>query len=120
MRCHSGDGYLRLVGGEGFITLNCHWPFDLAMDEWINIENSFSTLDYLRAINDAMATGKGAARGINGGFMEVALQDDGFTIEFSRPQAGWSATSLHLHIRRPVDDLLRQVPPARVAVEAAR
>jgi hypothetical protein len=120
MLCHSGDGYLTLAGGEELITLNCHWPFDLAMDEWINIENSFSTLDYLKAINDARATGKGTARGINGGFMEVALQADGFTIEFSRPQAGWFATSLQLHIQRPVDDLLLQVPRPRLAAEAAR
>jgi hypothetical protein len=61
---------------------------------------------YLRAVKDAMTSGTGLAHGIAGGLMRITALDDGFFLEFSRPQSGWSANSLRLHVRHPIGDLL--------------
>jgi len=53
-----------------------------------------------------MSTGNGEAQGISGGYLRVISIADGFIIEFSRPQDGWSASALRLRIRRPTSDLL--------------
>jgi hypothetical protein len=91
--------------------LRCHWPFDAGYDEWIDIANDYHAARYSRAISDAIACGEGAVRGVAGGFLEVKVSAGGFTIEFSRPVSGWSASSLRLVIGRPVGDLLPQALP---------
>jgi hypothetical protein len=88
------------------VALCCHWPFDLEDDQWIDIKNHFGISNYRLAVDKAMADGDGEASGIAGGFLRIRSLNDGFNIEFSRPQVGWSAASLQLHVRRPIGDLL--------------
>jgi hypothetical protein len=103
---HPAGGYLKLTIEGDSVVLCCHWPFDLEDDQWIDIKNRFCISNYLLAVDNAMAAGDGEARGIAGGFVRIRSLPDGFAIEFSRPQAGWSASSLQLHIRRPIRELL--------------
>ncbi len=90
------------------VALRCHWPVDLEADEWIDIQNRFAIAGYLRAVDDAMSTGSGEAKGLTGGFLRITSTAGGFAIEFSRPEGGWSASSLRLHVRRPMAELLPQ------------
>lgn len=105
---HPAGGYLRLTTDSDLVALSCHWPFDLEDDQWIDIKNLFRAPDYLLAVDNAMAAGYGEAPGIAGGFLRIRSLKDGFAIEFSRPQAGWSASSLRLQVRRPIGELLLQ------------
>jgi hypothetical protein len=106
--CHTTEGYLELNIEGDLVALCCHWPFDLEDDQWINIKNNFHVADYLLAVDSAMADGYGEAPGITGGFLRIKSLSYGFDIEFSRPQAGWSASSLQLRVGRPVRELLLQ------------
>jgi hypothetical protein len=103
---HPAGGYFEFVAGNDVVALRCHWPVDLMADEWIDIQNDYHMLSYLQAVDDSMSTGNGETQGISGGYLKVSTIADGFIIEFSRPQDGWSASSLRLHIRRPITDLL--------------
>lgn len=103
---HPADGYVEFVANNDIVALRCHWPADLKADDWIDIQNHYHILSYLQAVDDSMSTGNGEAQGISGGYLRVISIADGFIIEFSRPQNGWSASSLRLHIRRPISDLL--------------
>ena len=116
---HPADGYLEFVASNDVVALRCHWPADLKADDWIDIQNSYHILSYLQAVDDSMSTGNGEARGISGGYLRVISIADGFIIEFSRPQDGWSASSLRLHIRRPISDLLprRNSPSGSVCID---
>jgi hypothetical protein len=103
---HPAGGYLEFILRETAITLRCHWPIDLTDDEWIDIQNDYDIAGYLRAVDDALSTGNGLAQGINGGYLRIISVAGGFVIEFSRPQGGWSASSLRLHLGRPIAELL--------------
>jgi hypothetical protein len=107
---HPAGGYFEFVFDGDFIVLRCRWPFDLSEDEWISIQNRYRVSSYQRAVDNAMANGTGKAQGVDGGFLEIASVNEGFTIEFSRPQTGWSASSLQLHVRRSLDELLLAGP----------
>ena len=107
---HPAGGFVELAFGDECIVLNCHWPFDLDKEDWIEIQNTYHMSSYLRAVSNAMTNGSGQARGIWGGSLHITNLDDGFAIEVSRPACGWSASSLKLHIRRPIEGLL---PPNR-------
>jgi hypothetical protein len=108
--CHPAGGYLELVPDGDFVVLRCHWPFDVADDEWVNIQNRYLLTDYRQAVNSAMISGTGKAQGVDGGFLKISRLNDGFALEFSRPQTGWSASSLQRHVKRPVAELLPQAP----------
>jgi hypothetical protein len=103
---HPSGGYFEFVANNDVVTLRCHWPADLKIDEWIHIQNHYHILNYLQAVDDSMSTGNGEAQGISGGYLRVISIAEGFIIEFSRPQNGWSASSLRLHVQRPISDLL--------------
>jgi hypothetical protein len=103
---HPAGGYFEFVASNDVVVLRCHWPVDLKADDWIDIQNDYHIRSYLQAVDDSMSTGNGEAQGISGGYLRVISIADGFIIEFSRPQDGWSASSLRLHIRRPLSDLL--------------
>lgn len=105
---HPAGGYLEFITIENTVMLRCHWPVDLADDEWIDIQNHYNLASYLRAINDAISTGNGETQGITGGYLRLTSITDGYAIEFSRPLDGWSALSLRLHVRRPITELLPQ------------
>jgi hypothetical protein len=87
------------------MVLRCHWPVDLEDDEWVDIQNRYSMSSYVQAVSNAMATGNGEAPGVTGGFLRIKSLADGFNIEFSRPETGWFATSLQLHVKRPIGEL---------------
>jgi hypothetical protein len=103
---HPAGGYLKLAIENDLVVLCCHWPFDLEDDQWIDIKNRFHTSNYLLAVDNAMADGYGEAPGIAGGFLQIRSLGDVFDMEFSRPQTGWSASSLQLRVRRPIGELL--------------
>jgi hypothetical protein len=103
---HPTDGYVEFVASNDIVTLCCHWPADLETDDWIDIQNHYHILSYMQAVHDAMSTGNGEVQGVLGGCLRVIAVVDGFILEFSRPQDGWSASSLRLHMRRPISDLL--------------
>jgi hypothetical protein len=103
---HPAGGYLEVVAGSNAVSLRCHWPVDLKADEWADIQNDYPIVSYLQAVDDSMSTGNGETQGISGGYLRIISIADGFIIEFSRPQNGWSASSLRLHVRRPISDLL--------------
>ena len=104
---HPAGGYLEFIITETMVALRCHWPIDLTDDEWVDIQNNYSIAGYLQAVDDAVSTGMGQAQGITGGYLRIISVADGFVIEFSRPQYGWTASSLRLHVRRPIAELLR-------------
>jgi len=110
------QGYFELAAECGTVILRCNWPFDLDTDEWICIQNRYSAADYARAVSDAASNARrtGKADGISGGLLEITQLNSGFLIEFSRPQRGWRACSLQLHVRRPVGELSPQRLPFRV------
>ena len=117
---HPAGGYFELVFDGDFINLHCRWPFDLVEDEWISIQNRYHVSSYRQAVDNAIANGIGKASGVDGGSLEIASQNDGFTIEFSRPQTGWSASSLQLHVRRPIVELLLQARLSRLCIFGPR
>lgn len=110
------QGYFELAVEDGVVVLYCSWPFDFNTDEWIYIRNRYYAADYSKAVSDAAAKGKrtGKAYGINGGFLEITQVNSGSLVEFSRPQSGWCASSLQLHVRRSVGELSLQSLPFRV------
>lgn len=113
---YSLQGYFELAAKGGMVVLCCSWPFDFNADEWIHVKNRYYAVDYSKAISDAAAKDKrtGKAYGINGGSLEITQVNSGFLIEFSRPQSRWCASSLQLHVRRPVGELSMQSLPFRV------
>jgi len=108
VQLHPAGGFLELIIIENTVALRCHWPVDLAADEWIDIQNNYSLGSYLRAIGDVISTGNGETRGISGGYLRLTSIEGGYAIEFSRPLDGWSAISLRLNIRRPITELMPQ------------
>jgi hypothetical protein len=110
------QGYFELVVEDDMVVLHCSWPFDFNTDEWIYIKNRYYAVDYSKAVTDAAAKGRGTGKayGINGGFLEVTGINSGFLIEFSRPQSGWCASSLQLHVRQSIGELSLQSLPFRV------
>ncbi len=102
---HPAGGYLELMVLGDIVTLRCHWPADLEHDEWIDIQNDYSSVSYRRAVDDAVSTGSGEAKGVAGGLLKITSVSGGFAIEFSRPHDGWRATSLRLHVKRAISDL---------------
>jgi len=110
------QGYFELAAEDGMVVLHCSWPFDFTADDWIYIRNRYHAADYSKAVSDAAAKDKrtGKAYGINGGFLEITQVNSGSLVEFSRPQGGWCASSLQLHVRRPVGELSLQSLPFRV------
>jgi hypothetical protein len=113
---YSLQGYFELTAEGEVVALRCSWPFDFNADEWIDIRNRYYAVDYSKAVSDAAArgVGTGKAHGITGGFLEITGADGGFFIEFSRPQSGWCASSLQLHVGRPVGELSLQSLPFRL------
>jgi hypothetical protein len=105
---HPAGGYFEFIIIEDTVALRCHWPGDLADDEWIDIQNHYNLASYLQAVDDAISTGNGEVQGIADGYLRFTSMVDGFAIEFSRPQDGWSAISLRLLVRRPIIELLPQ------------
>ena len=103
---HPAGGYFDLAMEGDVMVLRCHWPFDLTDNEWIDIQNRYAMSSYVRAVSNAMTTGNGEAPGVAGGFLRIKPLTDGFQIEFSSPQTGWFATSLQLHVKRPIGELL--------------
>jgi hypothetical protein len=103
---HPAGGFLELSFGDEYIVLNCHWPFDLEEDDWIDIQNTYYLSSYLHAVSNAMTNGNGQTHGIRGGSLHITNLDDGFAIEVSRPASGWPASSLELRVRRPIEGLL--------------
>jgi hypothetical protein len=103
---HPADGYFEFVAFEEVVALRCHWPLDLVTNEWVDIQNHYLIADYLQGVGDAISTGSGEVLGVSGGYLKILSTADGFVIEFSRPQDGWSASSLQLHVKRPISDLL--------------
>jgi len=110
------QGYFELAVKGNMVMLSCSWPFDLDVDEWIYIKNRYDAAGYAKAISDAAARNNGTGKvcGVNGGLLEITQINSGFLIEFSRAQSGWGASSLLLHIRRPVGELSLQCLPFRV------
>jgi hypothetical protein len=106
VQSHPADGYVELIADNDVVTLRCHWPIDLTADDWIDIQNHYPMRSYLQAVDDSISTGNGGAQGVSGGYLRVISIADGFIIEFSRPQDGWSASALRLRIMRPISDLL--------------
>ncbi len=113
---YSPHGYFELAAEGGLVVLRCSWPFDFTTDEWIYIKNRYYAAEYSKAVSDAAAEDKrtGKVRGVNGGFLAVTQVNSGFLIDFSRPQSGWCASSLQLHVRRPVDELSLPCLPFKV------
>jgi hypothetical protein len=113
---YPSQGYFELAAEGHTVALRCNWPLDFTTDEWIDIKNRYYALDYSKAVSDAAATDRGAGKayGINGGFLEITQINSGFLIDFSRPQSGWCASSLQLHVRRPVGELSLPSLPFRV------
>jgi len=113
---YSLQGYFELATEGGVVVLRCSWPFDYDTEEWIYIENRYNSFDYAKAIADAAASDKGTGRagGISGGFLEITRINSGFLIEFSRANRGWCASSLQLHVRRPLGELSLQSLPFKV------
>lgn len=105
---HPAGGYFELSFEDEYMVLNCHWPFDLEEDDWIDIQNTYYISNYLHAVSNAMMNGNGQARGICGGSLYITNLDDGFAIEVSRPASGWPASSLELRVQRPIVCLLPQ------------
>ena len=106
VQSHPVDGYVEIVPDHDVVALRCHWPIDLKVDDWIDIENHYPMLSYLQAVDDSISTGHGEAQGVSGGYLRVTSIADGFIIELSRPQDGWSACALGLRIMRPISDVL--------------
>lgn len=111
---YSLQGYFELAAEGDMVVLRCSWPFDFDADEWIYIKNRYYAVNYSKAISDAATERTGKAYGINGGFLEITRINSGFLIEFSRSQTGWCASSLQLHVRRPVGELSLQSLPFKV------
>ena len=113
---YPSQGYFELAVEGSTVVLHCSWPFDFTADEWIYIRNRYYAVDYSKAISDAAASDKGTGKayGIDGGFLEITQVNSGFLIEFSRPESGWCATSLQLHVRQPVGEISLESLPFRV------
>jgi hypothetical protein len=109
------QGYFELTAEDDMVVLRCSWPFDITADEWISINNCYRAAAYSKAVADAAARGgRGQAHGVTGGFLEITQENSGFWIEFSRPECGWHAASLQLHVGRPVAELFLQSLPFRL------
>jgi hypothetical protein len=114
-RVYPLQGYFELASEGDMVVLRCSWPFDFNADEWIYIRNRYYAVDYSTAISEAAKDKRtGKAYGINGGFLEITQVNSGFLIDFSRPQSRWCASSLQLHVRRPVGELSLRSLPFRV------
>lgn len=116
LESNSAQGYFELAAKGGTVILRCDWPFDIDADEWICIQNRYAAADYAKAVSDAAHSERrtGKADGISGGHLEITQLNSGFLIDFSRPQSGWQACSLQLHVRQPVGELSPQHLPFRV------
>ena len=49
---HPTEGYINLENDKlnGRVRLRCHWPYDLSIDQWIDIDNDFSAKEFARKI----------------------------------------------------------------------
>jgi hypothetical protein len=105
---HPVDGHFEINQNGDRITVICRWPFDLETDEWIDIENEFDASTYSSAVADAIATGRGEARGLTGGsiLLENSPGDRHTVVVISNSSAGWAAKSLRLSVPRPLTDFV--------------
>ena len=119
---HPTGGFVECRFMKEAVALHCHWPADLENNEWIDIANQFDVASYSQAVRDAISVGSGTTSGITGGHLTITAVGDGFAIDFSRPQDGWSATSLRIVVRRPLAELLPEhgQAPARQAAAASQ
>lgn len=102
---HRVDGYVKLSENLNVVQIKCRWPFDLDADEWINISNEFHAEDYSVAIQNALSKGSGKASGVQGGYIEVINDTDGFTLDFSNPYTGWQSKTLRIKVKQPLLNL---------------
>ena len=106
---HPADGYFEIYQNADKVTVRCKWPFDVAADDWIEIQNAFKIADYASAVALAQVSGRGEAPGIEGGSIVIEASPAGAAptiVKISNSAHGWAAKSLRLHISRPVKDLV--------------
>jgi hypothetical protein len=66
---HPKGGFVRLTRARDEILIECRWPFDLDVDDWVYIANTVGTNDYRECLRALVEDGEGRARGIQSGFI---------------------------------------------------
>jgi len=57
---------------DDVVVFRCKWPFDLDTNEWIEIENQFDRVKYVRAIESLIAHGAVKIEGKGSGYLALA------------------------------------------------
>jgi hypothetical protein len=104
---HPVDGLIEIFRGpQSPVKLFCRWPLDLDTDEWMDVRDTFSPANYSAAVEEAAATGHGAATGERGGSIafDVLESREAVMLEIGDSGNGWASKGLRLRINRPLED----------------
>lgn len=70
----TSEGFITIQPDGATVCVKAHWPFDRAADDWIEVENRFSSAAYERCLRGLLASGSGAVEGLEGGFLRLERQ----------------------------------------------
>ncbi len=54
---HRVDGSVSFSRQGEYVTVTCHWPYDLDIDDWIDIRDTYLHKDYTGGVAQFLATG---------------------------------------------------------------
>jgi hypothetical protein len=104
---HPADGALRLVLDGEVVHVDCRWPFDPDVGDWIDIATEVS-VDALGRCAEALGRGRTArAKGPRGGFIEFAPRPSGGSTVEVADRMGEAPRRLSLILAEPPEIVAR-------------
>ncbi len=71
---HPVEGSVRVTQSGDLVEVDCHWPFDISTDEWIDIDLEMDVSTYAAAIRDATPGATVKIPGVKAGFFQLDVQ----------------------------------------------
>jgi hypothetical protein len=68
-----GDIHFDFDDRKKCVRLHCNWPYDLGVNEWINLDNEFSALNFSRGIRALNRRKRATVAGLHGGRIRFKL-----------------------------------------------
>jgi hypothetical protein len=94
----ANEGFISIQLEGATVSVKAHWPFDRSTDDWIEVENRFSSGAYKRCVQTLMASGSAVVDGLEGGFLRLERRDgEGLWLDLCGSR-GWRPQQLSLTI----------------------
>lgn len=103
---HPVEGSFRLRQVSDRVAIDCHWPFDLSTDEWIDLNLEVEAGEYRRAVAEAIPGDTIRIPALPTGYLQLRVQsDDQVAISVSSGHGKSGTTFISVPINVKLQDL---------------